>query len=92
MISPCGKFVAFLCEEEDRCNVLLAELGGKALPVKLSDDPWYAFNPAFSTDGGWIAWQEWSEMDMPWDESRLQIARLARPVHRLLQRRTRCFR
>ena len=46
MISPCGKFVAFLCEEKGKCNVLLAELGGKALPVKLSDDPWYAFNPA----------------------------------------------
>jgi dipeptidyl aminopeptidase/acylaminoacyl peptidase len=81
VISPCGKFVAFLCEEEGKCNVLLTKLGGKALPVKLSDDPWYAFNPAFSTDGDWIAWQEWNETDMPWDESRLQIARLARPLH-----------
>ena len=80
VISPCGRFVAFLCEKDGRCNVLLAELGGKALPVKLSDDPWYAFNPAFSMDGQRIAWQEWSEMDMPWDESRLQVARLARPT------------
>jgi dipeptidyl aminopeptidase/acylaminoacyl peptidase len=81
VISPCGKFVAYLCEQEAKCNVLLTELGGKALPVKLSDDPWFAFNPAFSIDGRRIAWQEWNEMDMPWDESRLQIARLARPMH-----------
>jgi dipeptidyl aminopeptidase/acylaminoacyl peptidase len=81
VISPCGRFVAFLSEKDGRCNVLLAELGGKALPVKLSDDPWYAFNPAFSIDGQRIAWQEWNEMDMPWDESRLQIARFARPLH-----------
>ena len=80
VISPCGKFVAFLCEQEGKCNVLLTELSAKGLPVKLSNDPWYAFNPVFSTDGRRIAWQEWSEMDMPWDKARLQIARLAQPT------------
>ena len=78
--SPCGQFVAFLCEHGGRCNVLLADVRGKALPIKISADPWYAFNPTFSPDGARLAWQEWDEADMPWDEARLQIATLAGPT------------
>jgi len=79
-ISPCGQFVAFLAEQDGKCNVLLADVRAKALPVKLSGDPWYAFNPAFSPDGTRLAWMEWNEYDMPWDEARLVIARFARPT------------
>src|SRR5689334_11195644 len=79
-ISPCGKFVAFLCEQDSQCNVLLTDVRGQTLPIKLSDDPWYAFNPAFSPDGARIAWQAWNEMDMPWDEARLEIGRFAKPT------------
>lgn len=74
-ISPCGKWAAFLCEQDGYCNVLLTDLRGGVLPVKLTADPWYAFNPVFSPDGGRIAWQEWDQKDMPWDEARLKIAR-----------------
>ncbi|HEU5312046.1 MAG TPA: hypothetical protein VFV24_11385, partial [Candidatus Eisenbacteria bacterium] len=49
--SPCGKMIAFLCEHGSRCNVLLADVDGRSLPVKVTDDPWYAFNPVFSPDG-----------------------------------------
>ena len=79
-ISPCGKFVAFLSEQDGKCNVLLADVRGKTLPVKLSDDPWYAFNPTFAPEGARIAWQAWDERDMPWDEARLQIGRFAKPT------------
>jgi fermentation-respiration switch protein FrsA (DUF1100 family) len=79
-ISACGQFVAFLSEQQGRCDVLLTDIRGQALPVKLSDNPWYAFNPAFSPDGTRLAWQEWDEADMPWDEARLQIVRLAHPL------------
>ncbi|MGH7680665.1 MAG: S9 family peptidase [Candidatus Eiseniibacteriota bacterium] len=79
VISPCGRWVAFLCEQDGRCNVLLTALGGGVFPIKLSADPWYAFNPAFSPDGGRIAWQEWNQSDMPWDESRIVISRFPKP-------------
>lgn len=78
--SPCGRFVAFLCEQDGCCNVLLADLSGASLPVKLTNDPWYAFNPVFSPDGSRMAYQEWSRLDMPWDEARLHIVKLATPV------------
>ena len=78
--SPCGRMIAFLCEHGDRCNVLVADVDGRSLPVKVTDDPWYAFNPVFSPDGTRLAWQEWDQLDMPWDQSRLEVARLARPT------------
>ena len=78
--SPCGRYVAFLAELDARCNVLVSAVRGSALPVKLSDDPWYAFNPAFAPDGARVAWMEWDELAMPWDESRIVVARLAVPA------------
>ena len=78
--SPCGRFIAFLAEAGGRCNVLVVDAEGTALPVKVSADPWYAFNPVFSPDGTRLAWQEWDELVMPWDESRLVVARLATPT------------
>jgi dipeptidyl aminopeptidase/acylaminoacyl peptidase len=76
--SPCGRMIAFLCEHGARCNVLVADVDGRSLPVKITDDPWYAFNPVFSPDGTRMAWQEWDQLDMPWDQSRLRVAKLAR--------------
>jgi dipeptidyl aminopeptidase/acylaminoacyl peptidase len=82
VISPDGQYVAFLAEGDRACNVLLCDVRGKTLPVKLTDDPWYAFNPAFSPDGRRVAWMEWDEFNMPWDESRLRVASLAKPTGR----------
>lgn len=79
VIAPGGRWVAFLCEQDGHCNVLLADLRGGAFPVKLSSDPWYAFNPVFAPDGARIAWQEWDQLDMPWDEARILIARFPKP-------------
>jgi dipeptidyl aminopeptidase/acylaminoacyl peptidase len=79
-ISPCGRYVAFIAEQAGRANVLLADVAGKQLPVKLSGDPWYALNAAFSPDGSRMAWMEWDEHEMPWTESRLVLATLARPA------------
>jgi Tol biopolymer transport system component len=78
--SPCGRYVAFLAETSSHANVLLADVRGHDLPIKLSADPWYAFNPAFSPGGERLAWMEWGEWDMPWDEARLVVADLARPL------------
>ncbi len=84
-ISPCGRFVAFLAEQDGKCNVLLSgihpgEDSGPVGTITISTDLWYCFNPAFSPDGTRLAWLEWNEMDMPWDESIIRIARFAEPT------------
>ena len=91
VISPCGRFVAFLCEKDGKCNVLLAELGGKALPVKLSDDPWYAFNPAFSMDGRGSPGRSGAKWTCPGTNPGCKSLVWPGP-HPTVQRCTRCFR
>ena len=77
-IAPDGRFVAFIAEQDGRANVLLVDVRGQHLPVKLSDNPWYAFNPTFAPDGSRVAWMAWDAPVMPWDEARVVVATLAR--------------
>ncbi len=79
-IAPGGRYVAFLAEQDGRCNVLLADTAAEYLPVKITRDPWYSSNPTFSPDGHWLAWMEWDEYFMPWDECRVVVARLPSPA------------
>lgn len=78
-LSPDGRFVAFITETGRAGNVMLADIQGEQPPVRLTDNPWYAFNPVFSPDGAHLAWQTWRDVDMPWDESALHVAQFARP-------------
>src|SRR5262249_25651071 len=80
VIAPGGTYVAYLSEADDRCNILLADLERGGVAAKLTEDPWYAFNPTFSPDGERIAWQEWDSLVMPWDEARIRIARFQKPL------------
>jgi dipeptidyl aminopeptidase/acylaminoacyl peptidase len=77
-LSPCGRFAAFIADLGDQCDVLLVDTEGAALPVKLSAGPWFAANPTFSPDGARVAWMEWDSAHMPWEQSLVRVARLAR--------------
>lgn len=79
-ISPCGRFAAFVIEIEGHAEILVADTSGSALPVKLTQSPAFAGNPIFSPDGSRIAWMEWIEGRMPWEQSTLHIATFARPA------------
>ena len=79
-LSPDGRYVAFLAEQDGGCNLLLVDAAGAQLPLRLTDHAWYAFNPAWSPDGTQLAWMEWEAAFMPWDECRVVVARLARPI------------
>ena len=75
-ISPCEKFVIFLGEYQGFCNIYGVSIEKNNYPVKISRDPWYAFNPAFSADGNFLLWFEWDKKHMPWDETSIKIAKL----------------
>jgi dipeptidyl aminopeptidase/acylaminoacyl peptidase len=79
-ISPCGRFVAFVIEGDGHAEVLLTGTQGDALPIKLSSSPDFAANPTFAPDGTRVAWIEWRTGRMPWEESRIRIARFAQPT------------
>jgi len=81
--------VAFVLETDDSCAVAVVPLDGGAAPstdspssgsastgaavtVSAAD---YAWDPVWSADGEWIAWHEWDLPAMPWDDSRVVVAR-----------------
>lgn len=49
-------------------------LDGDRDPRVLVDGPDFMAAPRLSPDGGWLAWLEWDQPDMPWDATRLRIA------------------
>lgn len=75
--SPDGRLVAFVVEADGCADVLLVEVQGGPLPVRLSDRPAFVNHPAFSPDGTRVAWQEWGAREMPWYRSWICIARFA---------------
>lgn len=71
-VSPDGRRVAYV---RDGRHVAVAALGeGGPWPIRLSGAPDFAFDPAWSPDGSYVAWHEWDVPAMPWDDSRVMIA------------------
>ena len=69
--------IAFVSETDEECVVAVVPLDGggpAASPVTVSTAD-YAWDPAWSPDGAWLAWHEWDLPAMPWDDSRIVVAR-----------------
>jgi len=75
-VDPAGRTVAIVVDTGERCDVALLALDGSDAdaPVRLSRAD-YAWDPAWSPDGATLAWHEWDLPAMPWDASRVALAR-----------------
>jgi dipeptidyl aminopeptidase/acylaminoacyl peptidase len=62
--------VACAIERDDACDVATVLLDGSGWPLRVSHAD-YAWDPAWSPDGGALVWQEWDLPNMPWHESRI---------------------
>jgi acetyl esterase/lipase len=79
VLSPCGRFVAFVAEQDRRASVYLAALDGSAiwrLPGCLS----FCCDPVFGPDGAYAAFQTWEGDHMPWEHSELRVAVFRTPL------------
>ena len=68
-VSPDGTRMAFVFDERD---VGVVPVDGSTWPVRVSsgrND--FALDPTWSPDGMRVAWHEWDDPHMPWDESRI---------------------
>src|SRR4051794_16670730 len=74
--------VAFAIERDDACDVATVPLDGSAWPVRVTHAD-YAWDPAWSPDGTWLAWHEWDLPDMPWDASRVMVRAADGAVRRI---------
>ncbi len=62
--------VACAIERDDACDVATVPLDGSGWPERVSHAD-YAWDPAWSPDGGALVWQEWDLPNMPWHASRI---------------------
>ena len=67
-VSPDGTKVAYVIDGRD---VAVVPVDGSAWPVKVSTGAAFALDPTWSPDSSVVAWHEWDDPFMPWDESRI---------------------
>ncbi len=62
--------VACAIERDDACDIATVPLDGSQWPERISHAD-FAWDPAWSPDGGALVWQEWDLPNMPWHASRI---------------------
>ena len=72
-VAPDGTTVACVIDSHYVAVASLADDG--SWPVRLSGDVDFCFDPSFTTDSQWVAWQQWSVPDMSWDMSEIAARR-----------------
>ena len=72
-VAPDGTKVACVIDSHYVAVASLADDG--SWPVRLSGDVDFCFDPTFTTDSQWVAWQQWSVPDMSWDMSEIAARR-----------------
>jgi dipeptidyl aminopeptidase/acylaminoacyl peptidase len=71
-VSPDGSQVAYLADAHHVAVAALTE--GGPWPRRLSAEPDFCFDPAWSPDGTRVVWHEWDVPAMPWDDSRIVVS------------------
>jgi dipeptidyl aminopeptidase/acylaminoacyl peptidase len=76
VISPNGQHVLFVHTYEQDDALALVPLDGRSWPLKLAQGADFYMQPAWHPDSQRLAWIEWNHPQMPWDGTRLKLARL----------------
>lgn len=76
VISPDGSRLLFVHSYERADCLGMVDIEGRQWPLKLASGADFYMQPAWHPDGQRIAWIEWDHPQMPWDGTRLMIARI----------------
>lgn len=74
-ISPDGQWVAFVHTYESRDVLAVVPSDGAEWPIIAARGADFYMQPVWHPAGGWLAWVEWDFPNMPWDGTRLMLAR-----------------
>jgi dipeptidyl aminopeptidase/acylaminoacyl peptidase len=75
-VSPDGRWLAFIHNDEDVDGVAVVDTGGAYWPAKLAYGTDFAMQPAWSPDGTRLAYIAWNHPQMPWDGTELRLLTL----------------
>ncbi len=76
-VSPDGQWVAFVHTYEGQDGIGLIDAHGKLWPRKLFFGTDFVMQPTWHPQGTYIAFVSWDHPNMPWDGTRLHLAKLA---------------
>ena len=74
-ISPCGTLVAYVHTDGKKDVIAIVPLDGSQWPQIVAQGADFYMQPTFSPDGDRLAWIAWDHPNMPWDTTRLQLAK-----------------
>ena len=79
VVSPDGKWVAYVHTYEDVDSMAVVDSHGKHWPQRLGEGRDFYMQPAWHPSGERLCWVEWDHPNMPWDSTELKVATLAFP-------------
>ena len=84
-LSPDRRWVLFVHTYERTDVLALVDVEGDLWPQKLVSGADFYMQPVWHPAGDRIAWVEWDHPNMPWDGTRLKLARLAGDPPRVVE-------
>lgn len=77
VVSPDGRWVAYVHTYEDVDSIAIVDSEGKAWPQHLAAGRDFYMQPAWHPAGDRLAWVEWDHPNMPWDGTEARIGELS---------------
>ena len=75
-ISPSGEYMLYVHTYEREDSLAIVDTAGESWPQKLVSGDDFYMQPCWHPDSEHIAWIAWNHPQMPWDGTRLRVARL----------------
>uniref|UniRef100_UPI002ADE02B9 S9 family peptidase n=1 Tax=Thermoflexus sp. TaxID=1969742 RepID=UPI002ADE02B9 len=75
-LSPDERWVIYVHSDGQTDVLALVDAEGRLWPQKVAEGADFYMQPVWHPDGTRIAWIEWDHPNMPWDGTRLRLARL----------------
>ncbi len=75
-LSPDGRWVVYVFSDGKSDYLAVVDANGEKWPQKIMSGADFYMQPKWHPQGKYLAWVEWDNPHMPWDQTRLKIAKV----------------